>query len=74
MLRTRDTEREMDCFSYTIKVLPTFLSDGDVTCRSFNFKLVLREKFLFLKGREIRNWSVETFPTVNILIMGILNC
>lgn len=73
MLRTRDTEREMSCISYTIKVLLTFPPNGDVTCRNFNFKLVLREKFLFLREREVRNWSAETSPTMNILIIGILN-
>lgn len=48
-------------------ICSSFLSTGDGVCRSVNLKLVLREFlfsfFIFFKGREIRNWSAETYPT-----------
>lgn len=42
-----------------------------MTCRSFRFKPVLKEKILFM-GKKVRNWSAEISPTANILVVALL--
>lgn len=66
MLKTRNTKRETLFSTYEYRVLFTiFLSKGNMTCRSFNFRFEARVKIL--KG------SVLASPLANVVGAGVRN-